>query len=113
MYPPAYSDEAQTKMIALKERSDKDIAQQEMEMKELQRIIKHDDKLKEFMGIKVHDRADLREEEMAKKQRGKGERGEAKRNDHSTTSGFSLQGVKNNVFARTSAEHYSDTCIVS
>lgn len=72
MYPSASSDEAQTKVIALKERSDKDIAQQEIEMKELQRIIKHDDKLKEFMGIKVHDRADLREEEMAKKQRGKG-----------------------------------------
>lgn len=59
-------------MIALKERSDKDMAQQEIEMKELLRIIKHDDKLKEFMGIKAHDRADLKEEEQAKKQKGKG-----------------------------------------
>ncbi|XP_045172856.2 coiled-coil domain-containing protein 63-like [Mercenaria mercenaria] len=64
-------DEAQNKMIALKERSDKDKLQQNVEMKELQRIIKHDDKLKEFMGIKVHDRADLREEEQAKKAKGK------------------------------------------
>lgn len=64
-------DEAQTKMLALKERSDKDMVQQEMEMKELQRIIKHDNKLKDFMGIKAHDRADLREEEQAKKQKGK------------------------------------------
>ncbi|XP_060561293.1 coiled-coil domain-containing protein 63-like isoform X2 [Ruditapes philippinarum] len=64
-------DEAQNKMLALKERSHKDMAQQTVEMKELQRIIIHDDKLKEFMGIKVHDRADLREEEQAKKAKGK------------------------------------------
>ena len=65
-------DEAQNKMLALKERSDKDMAQQEIEMKELQRIIQHDNKLKEFMGIKIHDRADLKEEEQAKKLKGKG-----------------------------------------
>ncbi|XP_052799352.1 coiled-coil domain-containing protein 63-like [Mya arenaria] len=64
-------DEAQTKMIALKERSDKDNAQQEVEMKELLRIIRHDDRLKEFMGVKSQDRADLREEEHAKKMKGK------------------------------------------
>ena len=67
-----HRDEAQNKMIALKERSDKDMAQQIIEMKELQRIIIHDNKLKEFMGIKVQDRADLREEEQAKKAKGKG-----------------------------------------
>lgn len=60
-------------MLALKERSDKDMTQQEIEMKELLRIIKHDNKLKEFMGVKVHDRADLKEEELSKKQKGKGE----------------------------------------
>lgn len=48
------------------------MGQQVIEMKELMRIIKHDDKLKQFMGIKVHDRADLREEEQAKKAKGKG-----------------------------------------
>ena len=58
--------------MALKERNDKDMAQHETEMKDLQRIIKHDNKLKEFMGIKVHDRADLKEEELAKKRKGKG-----------------------------------------
>ena len=67
-----YRDEAQNKMMALKERNDKDMAQHETEMKDLQRIIKHDNKLKEFMGIKVHDRADLKEEELAKKRKGKG-----------------------------------------
>ncbi|KAL4223927.1 hypothetical protein ACF0H5_017389 [Mactra antiquata] len=64
-------DEAQNKMLALKERSDKDKNQQEIEMKELLRIIKHDNKLKQFMGIKVQDRADLKEEELVKKQKGK------------------------------------------
>ena len=59
-------------MLALKERSDKDMAQQDVEMKELHRIIKHDNKLKEFMGIKVNDRLELKEEEMIKRSKGKG-----------------------------------------
>ena len=67
-----YRDEAQNKMLALKERSDKDMAQQDVEMKELHRIIKHDNKLKEFMGIKVNDRLELKEEEMIKRSKGKG-----------------------------------------
>ncbi|WAR03244.1 CCD63-like protein [Mya arenaria] len=52
-------DEAQTKMIALKERSDKDNAQQEVEMKELLRIIRHDDRLKEFMGVNTDGDSDM------------------------------------------------------
>ena len=64
-------DEAQNKMLALKERNDKDMAQQDAEMKELQRIIKHDNKLKEFMGIKVNDRVELKEEERIKRSKGK------------------------------------------
>lgn len=46
-------DEAQAKMILLKERADKDLQQHNAEMKELVRILDHDRKLKEFMGIKV------------------------------------------------------------
>ena len=61
-------------MMALKERSDKDMNQQEIEMKELKRFIQHDNKLKEFMGIKVADRAELKEEEQIKKRKGKGKR---------------------------------------
>ncbi|XP_071152230.1 coiled-coil domain-containing protein 63-like, partial [Mytilus edulis] len=60
-------DEAQTKMIALKERSEKDIAQHESEMKDLQRVIHHDNKLKEFFNAKSNDRALYKEEEEAKK----------------------------------------------
>ncbi|XP_041377730.1 coiled-coil domain-containing protein 63-like isoform X2 [Gigantopelta aegis] len=49
-------DEAQTKMIILKEKADKDMQQHNAEMKELVRIIDHDRKLKEFMGIKGQER---------------------------------------------------------
>nr|ACJ15285.1 axonemal protein 66.0 [Haliotis asinina] len=67
-------DEAYNKMLALKERSEKDTAQHEMEMRELQRIIEHDNKLKEFMMIKSNDRGEYKEEEDAKKKGMKGER---------------------------------------
>jgi len=50
---PFGRDEAQAKMILLKERADKDLQQHNAEMKELVRILDHDRKLKEFMGIKV------------------------------------------------------------
>ena len=43
-------------MIILKEKSDKDVQQHNTEMKELVRIIDHDRKLKEFMGIKGQER---------------------------------------------------------
>ncbi|KAF6036165.1 CCDC114 [Bugula neritina] len=49
-------DEAQAKMILLKERADKDLQQHNAEMKELVRILDHDKKLKEFMGIKGQER---------------------------------------------------------
>ena len=58
-------------MIALKERSEKDIAQHESEMKDLQRVIHHDNKLKEFFNAKSNDRALYKEEEEAKKSKSK------------------------------------------
>ncbi|XP_043918995.1 coiled-coil domain-containing protein 63-like [Protopterus annectens] len=50
-------DEAQMKMLQLKEKAEKDLAQHAAEIKELQRIIDHDRKLKEFMGIKGQERS--------------------------------------------------------
>ncbi|XP_067873323.1 coiled-coil domain-containing protein 114 isoform X2 [Heterodontus francisci] len=50
-------DEAQTKMQQLKEKAEKDLALHAAEMKELQRVIDHDRKLKEFMGIKTQERS--------------------------------------------------------
>ncbi|KAK3087593.1 hypothetical protein FSP39_007948 [Pinctada imbricata] len=49
-------DEAQAKMILLKEKADKDQQQHNAEMKELLRIIDHDRMLREFMGIKGQER---------------------------------------------------------
>lgn len=51
-------DEAQAKMILLKEKADKDLQQHNAEMKELIRIIDHDRKLREFMGIKGQERTE-------------------------------------------------------
>ncbi|OAF65878.1 Coiled-coil domain-containing protein 63 [Intoshia linei] len=49
-------DEAQNKMIALKEKNDKDVMQHNAEMKELIRIIDHDRRLREFMNTKCKER---------------------------------------------------------
>lgn len=51
-----FRDEAQTKMILLKEKSDRDIQQHNAEMKELVRVIDHDKKLREFMACKGKER---------------------------------------------------------
>ncbi|XP_041424369.1 coiled-coil domain containing 63 L homeolog isoform X1 [Xenopus laevis] len=50
-------DEAQTKMLQLREKAEKDLNQHTAEIKELQRVIDHDRKLKEFMGAKTQERA--------------------------------------------------------
>ena len=45
-------DDAQSKMLALKEKMDKELAQHDAEIKELKRVIDHNRKLKEFMSKK-------------------------------------------------------------
>ncbi|XP_071944329.1 coiled-coil domain-containing protein 63-like [Antedon mediterranea] len=59
-------DEAQTKMMALRDRSDKEQAQYNLELKELHRIIDHDRKLKEFMAIKAQERMEIKAIEATK-----------------------------------------------
>jgi hypothetical protein len=49
-------DEAQSKISALKEKHDKEVAQYNMEVKELTRVLEHDRKLRYFMGAKGQDR---------------------------------------------------------
>jgi len=49
-------EEAQAKMILLKEKADKDLQQHNTEMKELVRIIDHDRKLRDFMNDKSKER---------------------------------------------------------
>lgn len=51
-------DEAQARMIALKERAEKEYQQYLQEVKELKRQLEQDRKLKEFILIKTSERAD-------------------------------------------------------
>ena len=69
-------DDAQAKMMALKERNEKDLSQYNMEYKELMRIIDHDAKLKAFMNIKSQERSEFEEEEAAKRRAGAEDRAE-------------------------------------
>ncbi|RDD40524.1 Coiled-coil domain-containing protein 63 [Trichoplax sp. H2] len=64
-------DEAQSKMMALKEKNEKDLAQYNLELKELMRIIDHDRKLKNFMGVKGQER--LEEEILSARKKKKSE----------------------------------------
>ena len=63
-------------MMALKERNEKDVAQYNMEYKELMRIIDHDAKLKAFMNMKSQERSELEEEEAAKRRAGEEDKAE-------------------------------------
>ncbi|XP_078488912.1 axonemal p66.0 [Ciona intestinalis] len=69
-------DDAQAKMMALKERNEKDLLQYNMEYKELMRIIDHDAKLKLFMNMKSQERSELEEEEAAKRRAGEEDKAE-------------------------------------
>lgn len=53
-------DDAQARMNALWERSEKEMQESTMELKELNRVLEQERKLKEFMGVKGRDRAKVR-----------------------------------------------------
>jgi hypothetical protein len=53
-----YSDEAQAKIIALREKAEKEQQSYIQEMKELDRTLEQDRKLKEFMATKISDRSE-------------------------------------------------------
>ncbi|KAE8594033.1 hypothetical protein XENTR_v10019419 [Xenopus tropicalis] len=72
-------DEAQTKMLQLREKAEKDLNQHTAEIKELQRVIDHDRKLKEFMGAKTQERAVSEEVLNARRKREKDELEKKKR----------------------------------
>ncbi|CAD5119005.1 DgyrCDS7660 [Dimorphilus gyrociliatus] len=60
-------DEYRVKIAALKERFEKDRYNHETELKDLQRIILHDEKMKNFMLTKNNDRESLKSIEEAKR----------------------------------------------
>ena len=53
---PNFREEAQAKMVLMRDKEDKDKMQLNTELKELIRVIDHDKKLKEFMKIKTQER---------------------------------------------------------
>ena len=55
-------DEAHNKMAALKERREKDMQMHNSEMKDLLRMISHDEKIKEFIQIKSNERLEYKQE---------------------------------------------------
>jgi hypothetical protein len=71
-------EEAQAKMVLMRDKEDKDKTQLNSELKELIRVIDHDKKLKEFMKIKTQERQEdeeliswrkKKEQEAAEKRR--------------------------------------------
>lgn len=73
-------DEAQTKMQQMKERAEKDLNQHLAEINELQRVIDHDRRLKEFMGTKTQERS-ISEEVLDARRRREKEALERKKRD--------------------------------
>lgn len=55
-------DDAQNKMLGLKEKAEKEMTQFNVELKELIRVIDHDRKLREFMSCKDKERTDAHEQ---------------------------------------------------
>ncbi|KAM9299666.1 outer dynein arm-docking complex subunit 1 [Gastrophryne carolinensis] len=76
----AARDEAQTKMQQMKEKAEKDLNQHTSEIKELQRVIDHDRRLKEFMGMKTQERS-ISEEVLDDRYRKEKEELERKKHD--------------------------------
>lgn len=68
---PTYSEEAQTKMLLMRDKEDKDKQQHYTELKEVIRVINHDKKLKEFMKIKTQERSEDEELIAWRKRKGK------------------------------------------
>jgi hypothetical protein len=78
-------EEAQTKMILMRDKEEKDKTQLNTELKELIRVIDHDKKLKEFMKIKTQERQE--DEELVtwrkKKEAEAAEKRRKEREEHS------------------------------
>ena len=74
-------DECQSKIQALQERNTKDAQQYAAELKELQRTLDHDEKLKDFLFHKSNDRVFATQFEEDEKEKGKKEREEKEQED--------------------------------
>lgn len=79
-------DDAQARMNALKERSEKELQESTMELKELNRVLEQERKLKEFMAAKGRDRA----KELVEAAKARKEKGEAKERPDELISQYEL-----------------------
>lgn len=57
-------DEAQHRMASLRERAERDLAMYKAEIKDVMRVLKHDQKLRDFMTTKTEDRSSILEQEL-------------------------------------------------
>ena len=65
-----FRDDAQNKMLALKDKAEKELMQYNVELKELVRVIDHDRKLRDFMSHKDKERTEAHEQmEFMKKKK--------------------------------------------
>lgn len=62
-------DDSQNRMMALKDKAEKELSHYNMELKELIRVIDHDRKLKLFMSRKDQERTEAHEEIEAMKRK--------------------------------------------
>ncbi|XP_030053637.1 outer dynein arm-docking complex subunit 1 isoform X2 [Microcaecilia unicolor] len=97
-------DEAQSKMLQLKEKVEKDVAQHSAEVRELQRVIHHDSKLREFLGIKTQERSISEEVVEARRKREK-EKMEKKKRDQKEESIESYEAAFQHIQSLTGEEH--------
>lgn len=67
-------------MLGLKEKSDKELAQFEVELKELIRVIDHDRKLREFMSCKDKERTEAHEQIESMKRKKEAEKSSEREN---------------------------------
>ncbi|XP_041129202.1 LOW QUALITY PROTEIN: coiled-coil domain-containing protein 114 [Polyodon spathula] len=92
--------EAQSKVVLLKDKAEKDVSQHSSEVKELERVIDHDRKLKEFMGVKSHERA-LEEEAMDANKRQECEEHERRKRNLQEDSGETYETAFSQITERT------------
>ncbi|KAG7280536.1 hypothetical protein CRUP_022066 [Coryphaenoides rupestris] len=96
--------EAQSKMSLMKEKAVKDLAQYNAEMKELERVIAHEQRLKDFMTVKCSERSGPDEGQEAGRRR-VSELRDQRRMDSGEESGDMLQEVFDRVHAVTGEDN--------
>lgn len=99
-------------MLALKEKNDKDIAQYKTEFMELERIIDHERKLKEFMRVKGEERAELMEGEMTSRRKKRDEKDKGDKAEETIVVSIGNYLNTNLYFQTTILDQKKNTCMI-